>query len=407
MALWSPKSGSTQANSHGIAIKILKGGASLLVGALVLGSAVWFLQDRANAEQTGVRTTVVSLGNIEKTISALGSVKPKNSVDVGAQVSGQLKSVSVEIGDRVETGQILAEIDPTVYRTKVEADRAKLVDLQAQLEQQRATARLSSLQSQRIERLFKANAISQDALDSAQTSAAVDAARIKSIQAQIDQAKSTLAGDEANLGYARIYAPMSGIVVSQNVLEGQTINANQSAPTILTIADLDTMTVWSDVAEADIGRLEVGMPAYFTTLGDPNRRWKGTVRQILPTPEVVNDVVLYNVLIDVANEDMKLMSEMTAQVFFVQGHAENVPIVSLSTLTATKKPGVWQATVLNGAEKEVRNVKTGLVTRTEAEILSGLTLGDQVVIGTTTRNKAQAGSAPPPVPGMGMGKARL
>lgn len=379
---------------------------TLIVIGVGAGGTLWLLRDSAMATQVDTRTVTVSLGTIEKTISALGSVKPKDYVDVGAQVSGQLKIVNVAIGDRVEKGDLLAEIDPTVYRTKVDADRAKLADLKAQLDQQKAVSRLSKLQHERIQRLFKANAISQDALDSALTASEVDAAKIKSIEAQINQATSTLNGDEANLGYAKIYAPMSGIVVSQSVLIGQTINANQSAPIILRIADLDTMTVWADVAEADIGRLETGMPAYFTTLGDSAKRWQGIVRQIMPTPEVVNDVVLYNVLIDVANENMKLMSEMTAQVFFVQGRAENVPVVSLAALVSTKKSGIWQATVGTGKEKTVRTVKTGLVTRTEAEIVSGLEVGEQVIIGATP-SKPRSGSAKAPIPDMDMGKARL
>jgi len=354
----------------------------------------------AGASQLPIRTVAVTVGSIEKTISALGSVKPRDYVDVGAQVSGQLRTVHVEIGDRVEVGQLLAEIDSTVYRARVAADRAKLADLKAQLDQQKATSRLSSLQFERIQRLFKANAISRDSLDSAQTAAEIDAAKIASIQAQINQAQSTLEGDEASLSYTRIHAPMSGIVVAQTTLAGQTINANQSAPTILRIADLDTMTVWANVAEADIGRLSPGMEAYFATLGDPDRRWNGVVRQILPTPTIVNDVVLFNVLIDVANQGMKLMSEMTAQVFFVQGHAENVPIVPLGALKPTSKAGIWQASVRTASGAESRTVATGLATRTEAQVLSGLSVGEHVIIGTAaSQAKAKSGGTAP----MGMG----
>lgn len=406
MTPWSPQSKPQRTAKP----RFIKKPAIAAIGAVAClagGWALWgFVNASANAEQAQIRTVTVTRGDIEKTVSALGSLQPRDYVDVGAQVSGQLKSVLVDIGDRVEKGQLLAEIDPTVYRTKVEADRAKLADLTAQLEQQRATSHLSTLQAERIERLFKANAISQDALDTAVTTAAVDAARIKSILAQIDQAKSTLAGDEANLGYAKIYAPMSGIVVSQTVLAGQTINANQSAPTLLRIANLDTMTVWADVAEADVSKLKVGMSAYFMTLGDPSRHWQGTVRQILPTPKIVNDVVLYNVLIDVANEDMKLMSEMTAQVFFIQGSAKNVPIVSLAALRPGKKPGVWKAVVIKDGQQTTRTVKTSLVTRTTAAIASGLDVGDKVVVGAAS-SKSQARSGNKPPQGMGMGRARL
>ncbi|HBG32027.1 MAG TPA: efflux RND transporter periplasmic adaptor subunit, partial [Gammaproteobacteria bacterium] len=126
-------------------------------------------------------------------------------------------------------------------------------------------------------------------------------ARAASLKAQIEEARSTLAGDEANLGYTKIYAPMDGTVASQTAREGQTLNANQTAPVILQIADLGTMTVRAQVAEADVPRVQPGMDVSFTTLGSLNRRWQAVVRQILPTPEVINDVVLYNVLADVDN----------------------------------------------------------------------------------------------------------
>src|SRR5690606_28515394 len=139
-------------------------------------------------------------------------------------------------------------------------------------------------------------------------------------------------------------------VVSQTSLEGQTVVASQQAPVIVQIANLDVMTVWAEVAEADVHKIEPGMPAWFTTLGMADRTWRGTVRQILPTPEVLNDVVLYKVLIDVDNSERLLLPQMTVQVFFLQGEARDVPVVALNALTPDpSRPDGYVARVLTPA----------------------------------------------------------
>ncbi len=266
----------------------LVGGTIVL--ALVGGA---FMQSRANtSDDASIPTFQATIGTIEKTITALGSLEPKNYVDVGAQVSGQLKAVNVEIGDRVQEGDLLAEIDSTVYKSRVESDKARLFELRAQYDLQNAKLALVRIQYERVKKLLVLKAASQDSADTAKTDVTIAETTLKTIEAQIKQAESTLEGDEANLSYAMILAPMSGTVMSQNVSLGQTINASQSAPTILQIADLDTMTVRADVAEADISRIKPGMKAWFTTLGNSSRRWHATVRQILPAPTIENDVVL-------------------------------------------------------------------------------------------------------------------
>jgi macrolide-specific efflux system membrane fusion protein len=343
-----------------------------------------------------VRTAPVVLGDVEKTVTALGSVKPKNYVDVGTQVSGQLRKVRVEVGDQVTKGQLLAEIDPTVYETRVRADRARAQDLKAQLAQQRAQLELARRQDARNRQLFAEGVISRDALEIGDAALRVAAGRVASLGAQIEEAEATLRGDLANLGYTRIYAPMSGTVVSQPAVEGQTLNANQTAPTILRVADLDTVTVWAQVSEADVVRLKPGLPAYFTTLGMPDRRWRGEVRQILPTPEVVNDVVLHNVLVDVSNPDRALTPDMTAQVFFVLGAARNVPVVPVEALTGSGDgaAAAYRVRVLSGKDVLLKPVEIGLVNRTAAEVVSGLSVGERVVTGTDADTGGDAGPRP-------------
>lgn len=387
----------------------------------------------------------VVLGDVEETVAALGSLQPIEYVDVGAQVSGQLKKITVAIGDPVKAGDLLVEIDPQVYQAKVEGDEATLVSLKAQIAEKQAARGLAEQQFGRQKELKAENATSQDAYDSADATLKSATAQIASLRAQVMQTESTLKGNRANLQYTKIYAPLSGTVVSQTLRQGQTIVSSQQAPTILRIADLNTMTVWTQVSEADVSKLKLGMPVYFTTLGEPDKRRYGTLRQILPTPEVVNNVVLYDALFDVPNADHALQPQMSAQVFFILAEAKGVPLVPVKALrpvdraagggkkdstqaqtqeTEEKKPE-GQATpsndpaaapanaakpgnteaagdgaprirgkrymvrVKNGDTIEDRKIVVGVSNRLVAEVRDGLKPGDEVMV-----DMAQAGQRP-------------
>jgi len=408
-----------------------------IIAGAVLAVAIGgfaFLQNRNKAPD--LQTVEVSRGDIEVTISAAGKIQPKNFVDVGAQVSGQLEAFLVEVGDRVEKGDLLAEIDETLAKTKVEADRAQLKELQASFAQQQASLELSKANYARADMLYKADAISQAEYQSAVADRKIANARLTQLEAQIERQNSTLEADLATLEFTRIYAPISGTVVSQAAVEGQTLNANQTTPTILRIADLSVMTVEADVSEADVLRVKQGQDAYFTTLGGGKEKWTTSVRQVLPQPEVLNDVVLYKVLLDVSNDEERLKPEMTAQVFFVSGSAKDAVIAPVAALRdARQRPartedgdqprrqrersgGVMAAnasepaetqdgpraqmralmeanpeaqrkiaTVLVNGKPEPRPVLVGISNRTEAEILFGLEPGDIVVTG-----QAQSGA---------------
>src|SRR5690606_8688409 len=173
---------------------------------------------------------------------------------------------------------------------------------------------------------YAEKATSEEALQSAEAQVEITAAQMEAQQAQIAQTEASLKEELANLEYTKIYAPMGGTVVSQSAKQGQTLNANQSAPVIVQIADLSRMTVKTQVSEADIGKLKVGMPVYFTTLGR-DKRFEASLRQILPTPVVINNVVLYNAEFDVDNPNGELMTQMSAQVFFVNAQARNVLVL--------------------------------------------------------------------------------
>ena len=361
----------------------------LLVLALLAGGAgYWWYQSSSEtkAAANAIATAEATTGNIEEVVTAQGKLEPKEYVDVGAQVSGQVKVLAVEIGDTVKSGDLIAEIDPEVYESRVQADEARLKTLEAQKQQQTAEANSAQLKLKRAQTLIKDNAISKELLEDAQTAVKVAAAQIASLSAQIEEANSTLEGDKANLSYTKIYSTMDGTVVAQSVRQGQTVNANQTAPTIVQVANLDLMTVRAQVAEADIMKLKEGMEMYFTTLGSDGRRWTGTVRQILPSPEVINDVVLYNVLVDVDNKDRQLMSGMSTQLFFTAGKAENAVLIPVTALTKpvpaqnNENGEAYEIKVMSGKATTEKIVHIGLMDRSVAEVRSGLQAGEVVVL---------------------------
>lgn len=353
----------------------------VLAGAAAAGWWLWLAPGNAGP---ALPTQRVVIGDVEDSVSALGSLQPLEYVDVGTQVSGQLQRLHVDIGANVKRGDLLAEIDPTVYQARVNASEAQLLNLSAQKSEREAFRRLVQQQVGRQKELLAVRATSQDAFDTASAQLQQVTAQIAALEAQIRQTQSTLTGDQANLRYTRIFAPMDGTVVSITAKRGQTLNANQTAPIILRIADLDTMTVWTQVSEADVPKLKLGMTVYFTTLGRPDRRWSGKLRQVLPTPEVVNNVILYNALFDVDNADRTLMPQMSAQAFFVLADAKGVPVVPMTALRRVRGPGGRHVVrVMENGQPVERQVQIGVTNRLFAEVKSGLKEGEEVVIDPT------------------------
>ena len=362
------------------------------IAAIAAGGWYWYSAAAQRPEGESLRPMAVSRGTIEEVVTAQGKLEAKQYVDVGTQVSGQLKKIHVDIGDTVSKGQLLAEIDPRVYQAQVEAGEAKLNSLRAQLNEQKAQAVLAEQNLKRNQNLIAVNAVSQQALQETESQAAVAKAQVESITAQIQETESNLKASRTNLGFTKIYAPISGTVTTLPTKEGQTLNANQTTPTIMQVANLDVMTVRAQVAEADVNRLKENMPGYFTTLGDSERRWQGKVRQIQPAPQIVNDVVLYDVLIDVKNEGRRLMTGMTTQVFFVLGKAEDAVIVPAEVLTRrapkddNDKGKAYRVSVATETGSEQRIIHIGLQTRTQAEVTDGLKEGERILVNRPAGN---------------------
>jgi membrane fusion protein, macrolide-specific efflux system len=367
--------------------------SAILVVLLVVGGAgtrIW-QQHRADP-LAGLEFAVARRAEIEDTTTALGKIQPREFVDVGAQVSGQLKRVLVQVGDSVRAGALLAEIDPQLQVAKLEIDRAQLAQLQAERDVQNLQVEFSAGQFERQIRMKEQDATREDVFERSRSEMRVAAAKLQSIEAQIRQVQSTTKADEAQLGYTRIFAPMTGTVVSIDARPGQTLIASQQVPVLLRIADLSSMTVWSQVSEADITRLRTGMELYFTTLGQPGRKWHGSLRQLLPSPPraaaalsgasatpALNNLVLYTALFDVDNQAGELRPEMTAQVFFVVARAADAVVIPPQALREGKAGAATVSVVTANGELESRAVKVGIRSRFDLQIIEGLAAGERVV----------------------------
>ena len=371
----------------------------LLFSLCLLLAAAFVAWPYMNPGREAYATMPVTRGDIESSVTAIGTLRPSKYVDVGAQASGQILKIHVEAGDEVKEGQLLVEIDPSTQTAKLNASRFAVDNLKAQLQEQRALHDLAKQKFQRQQRLAKGGATREEDVQAAQAEVLTTQARIDMFAAQIRQAQASLLSDEAELGYTRIYAPMTGTVVALDAREGQTLNAQQQTPLILRIARLSQMTVWAEVSEADIGHVKPGMQAWFTTLCRGNRRWDTTVRQVLPVPpKPLNQanqggdsssnksgsarVVLYTVLLDVDNDDQALMAEMTIQMFFVAGKASNVLLAPVIALQGTTEGDLQTAQVVaKNGKIESRQIRIGISDRLRVEIRDGLSEGEHLLIG--------------------------
>jgi len=351
-----------------------------LIGALLVGGCAFGYHWAFGKAKVVYATAAVERGDIESTVVASGILQPIVYVDVGAQTSGKLQSLKVKRGDQVTKDQLLAEIDPVLADSALTAANATLQNMTAQRATKQAQLTLAQAQRDRNDKLFADGLIAASERDVTKAAFDVASADVASLAAQMKEATAAVDTAKANLGYTKITAPMAGEVVSINVLEGQTLNANQQAPNILRIADLTTMTVWTQVSEADIVRVQPGQQVYFTVLG-ASRRWNSKIRQILPTPELINNVVFYDVLFDVPNPDRQLDIQMTAQVFIILAQAKGTLLIPVAAIGNAAEGSQVKVQVLKpDGSIELRPVKIGIKSEISAEVTNGLAEKEQVVI---------------------------
>ncbi|MDB5754302.1 MAG: efflux transporter periplasmic adaptor subunit [Massilia sp.] len=331
-------------------------------------------------------TVTVQRGEIQQTVDASGKLQLYKYVDVSTQMAGQVKDVLVAVGDSVKAGAMVVEITPTVQPTKVESIRAQMARLQAELSDQRAQLDYAELQFKRQTQLKEQNATREDAFESSRMGVSSANARVDSILAQIRQVEANLKIDEESRQHAQVLAPISGTVVSLNAHPGQLVGPGQPGAPLLRIADQTKMTVQARVAEIDVTRLRRGMTATFTTPGYPGQQWSGKLRQIMPIPAdgtgEQGKETFYNVLFEVNNPDQQLMSGMSTQVRFLVAQAQDAVLLPVRALGTPDADGLYSANVLD-AQRNIspRKLKIGLRNNQQVQVLSGLAVGDQVVVG--------------------------
>ena len=387
--------------------------AKVLVALVVLGLMGWGVKVKwfPKSKPPEVITAAVEKGDIEDTVLATGTIRPVKQVSVGAQVSGQVKRLHVALGDAVSKGQLIAEIDATPQTNALRNAEAAIQSIQAQRLAKQAALVQAELTLARQQSLMAQDATSRQSLEAARASVDTLRAELKALEAQIRQQGITADTARVNLGYTRILAPMDGVVSAVVTEEGRTVNANQSAPTIIKLAKLDTVTVKAQISEADVVRVKPGLPVYFTILGDTRKRHEATLRAVEPTPESeqteatttttsTTAAIYYNGLFEVPNPDNTLRVAMTAQVSIVLDKAEGALLIPASALGKRGKKGLYPVKVLKGqgdqAKVETRDVKVGLNNRVQAQVLAGLNEGDLVVVGEASsgETKSRSGGAP-------------
>lgn len=398
-------------------------------------------------------TATAEIGDIENNVMASGKVKALNTVDVGAQVSGEVKRLYVEVGDEVQQGDLIAQIDQVTQKNNLSNQQASLEQSEAAIQSAQAEslsrqaslksayADLASRQSElkqaqsdftRLKGLIAIDAISQQEYDTQATRVDTAKAAVANARAAIDTAKAAIATAEANinsqqaalrksqtnvstaeedLSYTTIRAPMSGTVVSITTEQGTTVNANQTAPTIVTLADLSTVRINAQISEADVINVNAGMPVYFNVIGNPDQKFDAVLKAIEPAPERISETsstdsaIYYVGYIEVPNTERRFRIDMTAQVYIVINQAKDALLIPAAALqpvgkgeksdkanSANDDSNVKTAKVRvlqPGGEVVEQVVKTGINNRVNVQILSGLNKGDEVILSEEGPAKSQ------------------
>lgn len=286
-------------------------GGLVSVGVIVAAGTAWWLSGTGGMVQ--YTTAAVTRGAVTRAVTATGTVNPVLTIIVGTYVSGVIQDLSCDYNTQVKRGQVCAKIDPRPYQTVVDQNKANLNAAKAELEKDKASLAYAELFYERMAGLSKTNAVSKDALDNAKNLLDQARAQVGVDEAVIVQRAAQLATAQVNLDYTNIASPVDGTVVSRNVTMGQTVAASFQTPTLFLIAtDLTKMQVDTNVSESDIGEIKEGNKALFTVDAYPKRSFEGVVTQVRQSPQTVQNVVTYDVVVSVDNPDLALKPGMTA-----------------------------------------------------------------------------------------------
>lgn len=332
--------------------------------------------------------------DITQTVQAAGILQPRVKVDVGAQVSGQVQTLHVELGQQVKKGDLLVSLDPELARSDVTQAEAALAQQAALIDSREVDLRLLRAEAERQRRLLAKEATAAVEAERAETELAKLQAELRGAHAQLKRLQAELDNRRLRLGYTAIRAPMDGTVVNLPVQAGQTVIAVQITPVMVTLADMDEITVRARVPEADIASVRVGQVARFVTLAGEAQRYEGKVRVIQPVPDRAGNAVFYNVLFEVDNRARKLLSDMTVQVSIETGGVKQALSIPMVALGERGDDGRYEVTVLEAADKQVpRKVRTGLQDGARIQVTEGLQAGDKVLLAPPSAASAAASAA--------------
>lgn len=368
----------------------------LIGGALALAVAVvgaWMTMTPASPQEN-LPLETIGTGDIEKVVLVTGVLKPAVQVNVGAQVNGQLRKLYVRQGEKVQKGQLLAEIDPTLQESDLNNTRAQLASAKAQKLSAQATLLRYRQELNRQRMMLRDGSGVRSEYEQAKAQYDAQVQQVDVSDAQIIQAEMAVKTAQANLSYTRIVAPVDGEVLGIVTREGQTIVSSQTAPTILVLANLDTMQVQTRISEADVQKIRPGQPLRFYVIANPDKRYTSTMGFVQPAPQEALEApgesgmggkqqamaVYYTGTFEVPNAERELKTSMTAQVFIQIAEAKNVIRVPVAALGQALDTERYTITTVEDGKTRTRTIRIGINDRQYAEVLEGLQVGDRVVL---------------------------
>ncbi len=372
-------------------MKIKKSYIITLILALIALATLIAINVKNNSVK--YQTRKIKRCTITQVVEASGTVNPVNTVSVGSTVSGLIKEIYVDFNSEVKKGQILAQIDPANFQASVDQAAAQINNAKANLANTEAVMEMSRKTYNRYKNLYAKNFIAKSELDQAESDYYANLAKVNSAKAQIAQYQATYNTAMTNLGYTKIIAPVDGTIISREIDLGQPVAASFQAPELFTIAqDLTKMQIEVNVSEADIGKVKEGQDVTYTLDGYPDSSFSGKVTQVRISPTTVSNVVTYVVIVNVDNQDLKLIPGMTANVSIITDQSENVlcaPNIALKFTPETngqkyKNQGIW----ILQKNKPVRiDIERGASDDSKFEVISDkIKEGDLVLVGSDNPN---------------------
>ncbi|MBO4311828.1 MAG: efflux RND transporter periplasmic adaptor subunit [Desulfovibrionaceae bacterium] len=384
----------------------------IALAVLILCALAYFFLRPSNKSDISYLTEPVIIGDITKQVTATGEVSAVQLVSVGAQVSGQIKKLHAKLGQEVRKGELIAEIDSVPQENQLNIDKAKLDSLKAQLAAKKVSLRVAQTQYNRTLSLRQRDAVSREALEDAENALELTKAEVTQLESQIRQTQIAVDTDRVNLGYTQITAPLDGIIVSVPVDEGQTVNANQTTPTIVQIADLNTMEIKIEISEGDICNVAPGMPIEYTILSKPEETYHAVLTSIDPGLTTLTNgsykttssgssmssssssstssasAVYFYGKAQIDNRNGPLRIGMTTQNVITVSQSKSVLLAPIMSIISTKR-GKFVRVLDEKGVPQKRAIATGLNDGVHVEILSGLKEGEKVVTAQLTTKEMQ------------------